>query len=151
MSLLVKLRDEALPLPAGAFCISPWVALEGLGASTDDNERFDYVNRRILRSFARHFVSEGDLRNPLAAPRYADLSGLPPLLIQAGGAEVLLADANVLAQRAKDAGVDVELDVWPDMIHAWHAFAPLIPAGRQAIAKVCDFVRSCQGAEESGK
>ncbi len=149
MSLLVKLRDEALPLPAAAFCISPWVDLEGLGASMEHNERFDYVNRKILRAFAGHFVSERDLRNPLAAPCYADLSGLPPLLVQAGGAEVLLDDANILAERAKQAGVDAELDIWPDMIHAWHAFAPLIPAGRKAIAKVCAFVRTHQGAAKA--
>lgn len=141
MSTLVKLRDEGLPLPAGAVCISPWVDLEGLGQSMSDNEPFDYCSRQVLGAFAKRFVAADQMRNPLAAPLYADLSGLPPLLIQAGGAEVLLDDATRLARRAEDAGVDVELDVWDDMIHAWHVFGSFIPQSAEALTAIAGFVR----------
>jgi len=141
LSLLVKLRQEGLPVPAGAFCISPWVDLEGLGASMKDNEPYDYLDRRLLEVYASRFVRDEDLRNPLAAPLYADLQGLPPLLIHAGGAEVLLDDSRRIADRAREAGVDVQLEVWPDMIHAWHGFAPIAAQSRDAIARVGDFVQ----------
>ncbi len=145
LSLLVKLRDEGLPLPAGAFCISPWVDLEALGASVLENERFDYLNRKVLQVYASRFVTDDDLRNPLAAPLYAELDGLPPLLIHAGEAEVLLDDARCITDRARQAGVEVELEVWPDMIHAWHVFAPLVAQGRDAVARIGEFVQQRQG------
>ncbi len=144
LSLLVKLRDEGLPLPAGAFCISPWVDLEGLGASVQQNARFDYLNRKVLQIYASRFVTDGDLRTPLAAPLYANLDGLPPLLIHAGEAEVLLDDARSITDRARQAGVEVELEVWPDMIHAWHAYAPIVAQGRDAIARLGEFVQNRQ-------
>ncbi|MBW2459163.1 MAG: alpha/beta hydrolase fold domain-containing protein, partial [Deltaproteobacteria bacterium] len=107
---------------------------------------FDYLNRKVLNVFARRFVSKADLRNPLAAPLYADLEGLPPLLIHAGGAEVLLDDARRIADRARVAGVDVQLEVWPDMIHAWHGFAPITAQSRDAIARIGEFVHQRHSA-----
>jgi len=139
LSTLVKLRQEGVPLPAGAVCISPWIDLEALSASMTFNARYDYLTKKVLRVYARRFVREDQLRDPLAAPLYADLHGLPPLLIQAGGAEVLLDDATRLADRARDAGVDTTLDVWEDMIHAWHVFGTFIPQAKQAIADIAVF------------
>jgi acetyl esterase/lipase len=144
MSTLVKLRDEGLPLPAGAFLISPWVDLEAAG-STAHNERFDYVSRKVLRAYASRFVGEDELRHPLAAPLFAELHGLPPLLIHAGGAEVLLDDAQRLEARASAAGLEVALEVWQDMIHAWHVFAFFLPEGRDAIARLGNWARERQG------
>ncbi len=141
LSLLVKLAEHGEPLPAAAVCISPWVDLEGLGASMDANARYDFIGRGQIESFARHFVQGGDRRHPLAAPLYADLAGLPPLLVQAGGAEVLLDDARRIADRARAAGVSVELEVWDDMIHAWHLFAPLLEESHPAIARIGEFMR----------
>jgi acetyl esterase/lipase len=79
-------------------------------------------------------------RTPLAAPLYADLSGLPPLLIQVGTAETLLDDASRLAERARKAGVDVTYDPWEGMIHVWQLFAPMLDEGKQAIDKFGAFI-----------
>jgi acetyl esterase/lipase len=71
---------------------------------------------------------------------HAELEGLPPLLIQVGAAESLLDDSLRVAERARAAGVDVTLEVWPDMIHAWHVFAPMLEEGRRAIVRIGSFV-----------
>ena len=77
----------------------------------------------------------------LASPLYADLDGLPALRIQVGSSEVLLDDATRLAERASKAGVETTLEVWPEMIHVWHTFAAILPEGREAIARIGEFVR----------
>jgi acetyl esterase/lipase len=82
------------------------------------------------------------VRTPLAAPLYADLSGLPPLYIQVGTAETLLDDSNRLAERARKAGVDVTLEVWDDMIHVFQAFAPILPEGQEAVEKIGQYLRA---------
>jgi acetyl esterase/lipase len=146
LSTLVKLRDDGVPLPAAGLCLSPWVDLEMRGGSLATNERFDFVSRPVLELYARRFVGDGDRRNPLAAPIHADLTGLPPLLVHAGGAEVLLDDALQLATRARAAGVDVDLEVWADMNHAWHLFAAWVPEGREAIARIGAFIRARTGS-----
>ena len=148
ISTLVKIRDERMPLPAAAVCISPWVDLEGMGGTMRTNAPFDYVGYRVIRSFARRFVRHEDLRHPYAAPLYADLSGLPPLLIQAGGAETLLDDSVRLAERARRAGVDVSLEVATDMIHAWHLFAPAFEQPRNAIRRAGSFIREHSAGEK---
>ena len=140
LSTLVNLRDSRDPMPAAGVCLSPWCDLEANSGSMLNNAKFDYVNQRAVRHYAKYFIDPKDLRNPLAAPVHADLHGLPPLLIQVGGAEALLDDAVRVAQRARDAGVTVELDVWPDMIHVWQLFAFLSPVGTQAIEKIGRYV-----------
>lgn len=141
LSTLVSLRDAGDPLPGAAVVISPWVDLECGAPSMVGNARYDYVSRETLRVYARRFVREHDLRHPLAAPIHADLRGLPPLLVQAGGAETLLDDARRLADRARDAGVDVTLDVEDDMIHAFHVFAPFLARAQAAIDRAGVFAR----------
>ncbi len=81
------------------------------------------------------------MATPLAAPLYADLGGLPPLLIQVGTAEGLLDDARRVAEKASAAGVDVTLEPWDDMIHVWQIFASLLPEAREAIDRIGDFIR----------
>lgn len=141
ISSLVRLRDSGVPLPALAVCMSPWVDLEALGSTVDENERYDYISRRALEQYRKRFIGEGDPRNPLAAPLYADLSGLPPLLIQVGSAETLLDDSLRIAERARQAGVDVTLHVWEDMIHVWQLFAFMAPQAAAAIDEIGAFVR----------
>jgi phosphinothricin tripeptide acetyl hydrolase len=141
LSLLVKLRDAGHPLPAAAVCLSPWVDLEGLGGSGALNERYDYISRRALAQYRKRFVDDENVRNPLAAPLYADLRRLPPLLVQVGSAEVLLDDSRRIAERAREAGVDVKLRVWEDMIHVWQLFAFMVPQGSAAIDEIGSFVR----------
>jgi len=143
VATLVALRDAGDPLPAAAVCISPWVDLECLGETMTSKAEIDpLVHREALLKMAKAYLGDADPRTPLAAPLYADLRGLPPLLIQVGGAEALLDDARRLAERAKSAGVEVILEPWDEMIHVWHAFATILPEGQQAIDRIGDFVRA---------
>jgi acetyl esterase/lipase len=141
LSLLVKLRDSGYPLPAAAVCLSPWVDLEGLGASLDQNDRYDYISRRALSQYRKRFVDDENVRNPLAAPLYADLRRLPPMLVQVGSAETLLDDSRRIVERAREAGVDVTFRVWEDMIHVWQLFAFMVPQGSAAIDEIGAFIR----------
>ncbi|MBC7172636.1 MAG: alpha/beta hydrolase fold domain-containing protein, partial [Polyangiaceae bacterium] len=141
LSTLIALRERGIPMPAAAVLISPWTDLEARGASVRTNAQWDYITRRGLEVYARRFVAAHDMRNPLAAPAHAELHDLPPLLIQVGGAEALLDDGVQLAERARAAGVSVELEVWPDMIHVWHAFAALSTEAREAIERIGAFCR----------
>ena len=142
VAAMLALRDAGDPLPAAGVCLSPWVDMEGIGASMTAKVDVDpMVRREGLVRMAGLYLNGADPRTPLAAPLYADLSGLPPLLIHVGTAETLLDDATRLSERAKAAGVDVTLESWDDMIHVWHLFAPLLPEGQQAVERVGDYVR----------
>ena len=140
--MLVALRYLAEPMPAAGICISPWVDLEGTGESMTTKAEIDPLVQREMLEFMTHlYIGDRDRRTPLAAPLHADLRGLPPLLIQVGTAETLLDDSTRLADRAKAAGVEVELQVWEDMVHVWPLFAPVLPEGQEAIDKMGDFIR----------
>ena len=142
IATLVALRDQGEDLPAAAVCISPWVDLEGLGESMKTKADVDpMVQRGPLLAMAKHYLGKKDPRTPLASPLHADLAGLPPLLIQVGTHETLLDDAVRLAEKAKQAGVDVTLDPWEEMVHVWHAFAPTVPEAIEAIKKLGKFIR----------
>ncbi len=142
VATLVALRDGGTPLPAAGVCLSPWVDLEGIGDSMTTQAAADpMVQRDPLRKMAALYLAGQDPRTPLAAPLYANLSGLPPLLIQVGTAETLLDDSTRLAERARKAGVNVTLEPWEDMIHVFQAFAPILPEGREAIERIGAFVR----------
>jgi monoterpene epsilon-lactone hydrolase len=99
------------------------------------------VHKDGLLGMAKAYLGGQNPRSPLAAPLYADLTGLPPLLIQVGTSETLLDDASRLAERAKKAGVNVTYEPWEHMIHVWHLFAPMLDEGQQAIEKIGAFVR----------
>jgi acetyl esterase/lipase len=141
ISTLLKLRDVGHPLPAAGVALSPWIDPEIQGSTVDVNERYDYIGRRVLSQYVKRWLDPTQIKNPLAAPLNADLSGLPPLLIQVGSAEVLLDDSRRIAERAKAAGVDVTLHVWEDMIHVWHLFAFMAPQGVAAIEEIGSFIR----------
>jgi len=142
VATLLSIRDDGDPLPAAGVCISPWVDMEGVGASMAAKEDEDpTLNHEALLWFSERYLAGADARAPLAAPIYADLTGLPPLLIQVGTAEVLLDDSLRLAERARAAGVDVSLDVAHDMMHVWHLFAPVLDEAGEAIARAGTFLR----------
>ena len=142
VAALVAFRDAGLPMPAAGIPISPWVDLEAIGESMKTRSSQDpIVKPEMIREIARVYLAGQNLRSPLAAPLYADLHGLPPLLIHVGDAEALLDDSKRLAERAKAAGVDVTLEVWPEMPHVWHLFAHFLPEGQQAIDRAGEFVR----------
>ena len=147
VATLVTLRDAGVALPAGGACLSPWVDLEGTGESMTTKASLDpMVQREPLRRMAALYLGGQDPRTPLAAPLYANLSGLPPLFIQVGTAETLLDDSTRLAERARKAGVEVRLEPWKDMIHVFQAFAAILPEGQQAIERIGAFVRARTGA-----
>jgi len=142
VATLVAIRDAKLPMPAAGVCLSPWVDMEGIGESMTTRAKVDpMVQKQGLLGMAGLYLGGKDPRTPLAAPLYADLKGLPPLLIQVGDAETLLDDATRITERAKAAGVSVKLEVWPEMIHVWQLFASALPEGQQAIEGVGKFVR----------
>jgi monoterpene epsilon-lactone hydrolase len=138
---LVAIRDAKLPTPGAGVLLSPWVDLEGLGESMVTRVEVDPVVRKEgLVGMAQAYLQGQDAKTPLAAPLYADLKGLPPLLIQVGDAETLLDDSKRLNDRAKAAGVSTKLEVWPEMIHVWQLFASFLPEGQQAIDGIGKFI-----------
>lgn len=151
IATLVNLRDKGEALPAAGVCLSPWVDLEGIGDSmTSKDEADPIVHKDMLVQMAQTYLAGADARHPLAAPLYADLKGLPPLLIQVGTAETLLDDARRVADRARAAGVTVDLEEWEDMIHVWQMFAPLVPEGLEAINRIAEYVRQRTAAVAAG-
>ena len=142
IATLLALREAGEPLPACGVCISPWVDLTQGGESMETKADEDpLVGREVLQQMADAYVADGDPRAPTASPCFADLAGLPPLLIQVGTAETLLDDARSLADRAKTSGVDVVLEEWDQMIHVWHAFALLLPEAKQAIDRIGQYLK----------
>jgi monoterpene epsilon-lactone hydrolase len=143
VALMVSARDAGLPQPACGWCISPWVDLECLGGSMTSKAEVDpLIQKSYLKELAAAYLNGADPRSALAAPMYANLKGLAPLLIQVGSAETLLDDAVRLANVAGEADVAVTLEVWPDMIHAWPLFYQQVMAGRLAIARAEAFIHS---------
>ena len=143
VAALVAIRDAGLPQPACGWCISPWVDMEGIGGSMTSLAGVDpMVQKEPLLEMSKLYLNGADPRSPLAAPLYANLRGIAPLLIQAGAAETLLDDAVRLAGVAGAADVPVTLEVWPEMVHVWHLFHPRLTAGRRAIGVGARYVRT---------
>lgn len=146
VATLLSLRDAGDPLPAAAVCISPWVDQEGSGESMTTKADLDpMVQREPMLAAAAAYHGKFGPRHRLVSPIYADLSGLPPMLIQVGTSETLLDDSRRLAALAKEAGVDVTLEPWEDMIHVWHIFAIVLPEGQQAIERIGEYIREKLG------
>jgi acetyl esterase/lipase len=143
LSLLLTLRAKGLPLPAAAAIFSPWTDLAATGESILKNsERCAmFIGERIAPS-ARLYLGSTDPRDPIASPLYADLSGLPPLLIHVGGDEVLLDDSTRLGERARAAGVRVQLKIWPVVPHAWQLAPGKIPEARASLRESGEFLRA---------
>lgn len=141
VATLVALRDGGDPLPAACVCLSPWVDLEAIGNSmTTKTEEDPMVQREAIIRLGEAYLGGADARTPLAAPLYADLTGLPPMLIQVGTWETLLDDATRLAERAKEAGVDVTLEPWEEMIHVWQFYASMVPEAKKAVKGIGSFI-----------
>jgi epsilon-lactone hydrolase len=126
IAMLVSARNAGLKLPACTWCSSPWVDLALSGGSMTTKAAVDpLISKTYLEELATAYLHGADPRTPLASPIYADLNGLPQLAAVAGAA-----------------GVRVTLEIWPDMIHAWHLFYQQVAAGRRALASVGAFIRS---------
>ncbi len=140
---MVAARDAGLPLPAACLSSSPWTDLEMTGASILENESTDvHCHLPGLRMMAEAYLACADPRDPRASLIHADLSGLPPILIQTGGAEVLRDDAVMLADRATAAGVDLTLDVIEGAVHIWQYVAPHCPESKKSEAEAAAFLKA---------
>jgi len=142
LTTLVKLRDQGIRLPAAAVCLSPWTDLALTGDSIKLKLHEDpFISPDGLMFSAGLYLGKTDPKNSYASPLYADLKGLPPLCIQVGSAEILLNDATRLTKRAREAGVEVQLDIWEEMIHVFQAFAVMAPEGTEGINKIGEFIK----------
>ena len=141
LATLLKLREDGFAQPAGAVVISPWTDLTSSGDSIRTRAAMDPIlNPDHTTHIAEWYADGADLTQPLISPLFADLRGLPPLLVQVGSAEILLDDSTRFAQAAREQGLEVDLEVWDDMFHVWHYYADWIPEGREAIEKVAGFI-----------
>jgi len=146
LSALVSLRDTHVALPAGGVLISPWTDLAGTGESVVTRAEADpWLTDEMNRFHAALYANGRDLRHPLISPLYADMQGLPPLLIHVGSDEIMLDDSKRVAERAKSAGVEVTLEVWEGLWHVFHAFAYRLAEGKQAIEQIGEFIRKKLG------
>ncbi len=137
LAALVGIRDGGRPLPAAGLGISPWLDLLLTGASLDACADTDpMVSRAMLNRMGGWYAGDLPHDDPRASPARADLSGLPPLLLHVGGAEILRDDVLAFAEVARAAGVDVDCVTWPEMMHVWHLFAPRLPQANEALAEL---------------
>ena len=143
LSLLLRLRDSGGPLPAAAALFSPWTDLAISGNSIETNNRSEgmFFNTN-LRPMAELYLGGADPRTPLASPPYADLHGLPPLLVHVGQRELLLDDSVRLVERARDAGVEVSFKRWPVVPHGWQLLQRVIPEAAQSVAEAAAFLHT---------
>jgi epsilon-lactone hydrolase len=142
LGLLVALRDAGDPLPGATAVISPWTDLALTGESLRTRAAVEVMLKpEGMPETASLYLAGADPRHPYASPLYADLTGLPPILIHVGDAEVILDDSTRFAARARAAGVEVTLEVWDEMPHVWHAFAGVLPEADQAIAGIGAWLR----------
>ncbi|MET0378401.1 MAG: alpha/beta hydrolase [Spongiibacteraceae bacterium] len=142
-STLLQARNIGLPMPAAAVGIGPWVDLALTGATMVANAASDpLVIREQMRAGAEFFLDGVNPYLPLASPIYADLSGLPPTLIQVSSSEALLDDAVRLVGRAQQCGVLAQLKVWPDLVHGWHQCSAFLPEGQLALDEIRDFLNA---------
>ena len=144
LALIERLRAAGEALPAAGWLVSPWTDLTLSGDTLASKDAVDpLIHKAYLDELASAYVGAGAKRtDPLVSPLYADLAGFPPLLIQVGSEETLLADSTRFAQAAGAARVAVRLEIWPHMIHAFPLWNAHLKAGREALAHFGDFVRS---------
>lgn len=147
LSLIQRLRATNERGPACAWLVSPWTDLTMSGATLLTKDAIDpIIHKTYLAELADAYVPKTmDRRDPLISPLFADFSGFPPMLIQIGSAETLLSDATRLAEAAGSADVDVTLEIWPHMIHAWPVWNAALEDGRRALARAGEFIRARVG------
>ena len=141
LATLISLREREEALPAGVFCFSPWTDLTMSGESVAQNADLELMCKPgFLRNSARTYAPEMDFSDPLLSPLFANLKGLPPLLIIAGSEETLLDDSVRFAAKAQAAGVDVKLKVWPGLFHIF-PIVGYLPETKEAMAMIGEFVQ----------
>ena len=142
LATLLAARERGVAMPDGGVGISVWSDLAITGESIQTRSGVDplITDESMVTNMAAMYLGDADPETPLASPLYADYAGLPPLILQVGDHEVLLSDTTRVAERARAAGVEVTEEVWDEMFHVWHAFAPMLPEGQQAIDRIGEFI-----------
>jgi len=142
LATLLAIRDQGIPLPAGAVAYSPVTDQKCTGESYQTKAKVCLAPEGTGPAFAKHYAGDNDLGLPYMSPLYGDLHGLPPLLIYVGGDETLLDDSIRFAEKAKAAGVEVRLNVGEGLFHCYPAVAPLFPEAQQAMDEICAFINT---------
>ncbi|EKF75181.1 alpha/beta hydrolase [Alcanivorax hongdengensis A-11-3] len=146
---LLRLRELSLPMPACAVLISPWADLTCSGESHWRHVRHDpFIPMKALRFVSASYSEGYNPASPMLSPAFADLTGLPPLMIQVGSTEVLYSDAVRVAEQARKAGVPCQLQVWEDMMHVFHALAAWLPEASLALREIGSFVNEILREED---
>lgn len=148
LALAGQLRDAGGPVPPAVAVLCPWVDLTGTDGVTAEQVAADVLlTPDLLAMWAAAYAgADTPLDHPGLSPLFADLAGLPPLLIAAGGRDILCDSAHRLAEKARSAGVDVDLRVDDDMIHAWQLFAGAFPEASESLADVADWLAAHLGS-----
>lgn len=142
LALVLALRDAGEPLPGAVVTFCPWTDMAATGNSlTENSDRCAMFAGDTIRRAARLYVGDADPREALVSPVYGDYHGMPPLLVHASHDEVLRDDSIRVAERARAAGVTVELRLWPHVPHVWQFFAAVLPEARVSLADASAFVR----------
>jgi acetyl esterase/lipase len=143
LSCLLRVRDAGLAPPACAVSFSPWTDLDGTGASVSANDgRCAMFRKENIEEFAAAYLPAGaSRRDPYASPAHADLSGLPPLLLQVGSTEILLDDARGVHDKIRASGGASRLEIYEDLPHGWQMLDGLVPESRAALRQAASFIR----------
>ena len=143
LATLCALRDAGDRLPAAAYLLSPWTDLTASGESITTKADVDpMIDPQHVVETALLYAGDTPLDHPGVSPLFADLAGLPPILVQTGADEVLLSDSTMFAERATAAGVEVQLDVVDRMWHVFQAFAGMMPEANEALIRAAQFIRA---------
>jgi monoterpene epsilon-lactone hydrolase len=140
--LLMMLRDEKQPMPGAVVLIAPWTDLTVSSPSYTSNAGVDpVINVELLREAGKLYAGKSDPADPMISPIFANLSGLPAMLIHVGEHERMLDDSVLFSNRAVAAGCNVTLQVWPQMWHVFHQSCPEVPEACDAILALADYIK----------
>ena len=143
VATLLSLRHAGLPMPAAAVLLSPFLDVTGSGESAqtraDRDPWFDVADLHVV---ARYYCpDEKEWRNALISPVFANAAGMPPMLIHVGDDEILLSDSTRFAEKLEAAGIDVELEIWPEMWHVFQMFIGKMPESKAAVKKIAAYIQ----------
>lgn len=150
LATLLALRDAGDALPAGGVLFSPWTDLASSGETfVTNNGRDPMFYGAVFRPVAQMYLANADARNPLASPVFGEFAGLPPLLIHVGDTEVLLSDSTRVADKARAAGVAVDLKIWRSVPHVFQMYAPFMPEANRSLDEAGAFVKRVTAAAKT--
>lgn len=142
MALLLSLKHQEIPMPAKVIALSPWLDLSVPSEERNENVHKDpLLDAYSVKVWAERYLQTTNPQNCLASPIYGDLNGLPPMLIHVGEREMLLDDTVRFIEKARDAGVDARLKIWPSMVHVFQFLSAIIPEAKHSINELGDFLK----------